>query len=338
MAGIHSWWWTWIDRRKNDGSMIDNSLPRIIADTPLAPNIARLLQERVEVLPWPKPDEAKDSVQAIYTYGHPRVDAALLDRLPGVRVISNFGVGVDHIDVSAASARSIPVGNTPGILDGATADLAFALLLAAARRLAEGERYARGPDFLHYDPGYMLGREVHGSTLGILGLGRIGEQVARRARGFDMTVLYHNRRRRPEMESALGVRLVPFDELLAASDYVVLTVPLTPQTHRLIGRAELARMKPTATLINVARGPVVDTEALTEALAARRIYAAALDVTDPEPLPRDHPLLRLDNVTVLPHLGSATEQTRQRMAEISVENLFAGLNRRPLLHRVQPSG
>jgi glyoxylate reductase len=305
-------------------------LPRIIADTPLAANVLELLAGHVEVLPWA---ELGDSVQGIYTYGHPRVDSGLLDRLPGLRVISNFGVGVDHIDVAAAAARGIPVGNTPGILDGATADLAFALLLAAGRRLAEGDRYARGPDFLHYDPGYMLGREIHGSTLGIIGLGRIGAQVASRARAFDMTVLYHNRRRR-EDEASLGIRYVPFDELLAASDYVVLTVPLTSETHGLIGRAAFARMKPTATLINVARGPVVDTSALTEALANRRIYAAAVDVTDPEPLPRDHPLLRLDNLTITPHLGSATEQTRQRMAEISVENLLAGLHGRRLRHAV----
>jgi glyoxylate reductase len=310
--------------------------PRAIADTPLAPNIVKLLEPHVEVLPWPDSGPAPEAVQAIYTYGHPRVDGALLDRLPGVRIISNFGVGVDHIDVAAAADRRIPVGNTPGVLDGATADQAFALLLAAGRRLAEGDRYARGPTFLRYDPGYMLGREIHGSTLGIVGLGRIGQQVARRARGFDMTVLYHNRRRRPEVEAELGVRYLPFADLLAQSDYIVLTVPLTPDTQGLIGRAEIARMKPTATLINVARGPVVDTTALTEALSERRLYAAALDVTDPEPLPRDHPLLRLDNLTIAPHLGSATEQTRQRMAEISLENLLAGLEGQPLRHAVTP--
>ena len=249
-------------------------------------------------------------------------------------MISNFGVGVDHIDVSAAAERGIPVGNTPGILDGATADMAFALLLAAGRRLVEGDRFARGPDFLHYDPSYMIGRELHGSTLGIIGLGRIGEQVARRARAFDMTVLYCNRRRRLAAEATLGVRHVAQDQLLAESDHVVLTVPLTPHTQRLIGQAELARMKPTAILVNVARGAVVDTAALTEALASRRIWAAALDVTDPEPLPRDHPLLRLDNVIITPHLGSATEQTRRRMAEISVDNLRAGLAGQPLPFRV----
>ncbi|MBL8792420.1 MAG: D-glycerate dehydrogenase [Planctomycetia bacterium] len=309
--------------------------PRLIADTPLAPNVLKLLEPHVEVLDWPTAGSAPENIAAIYTYGHPRVDGALLDRLPGVRVISNFGVGVDHIDVPAAMARGIPVGNTPGVLDGATADLAMALLLAAGRRLTEGDRYARGPKFLHYDPGYMLGREIHGSTLGIMGLGRIGQQVARRARGFNMTILYHNRRRQPEVEADLGVRYVSFAELLAQSDYVVLTVPLTPETQGLIGREQLALMKRTATLINVARGPVVDTAALTAALSERRIYAAALDVTDPEPLPRGHPLLQLDNLTITPHLGSATEETRQRMAEISVENLVAGLTGRPLRHAVQ---
>ncbi|HTU17206.1 MAG TPA: D-glycerate dehydrogenase [Gemmataceae bacterium] len=306
-------------------------LPHVLADLPVSATIERMLAGRVELLPWESAQGAgARSIAAVYTYGHPRVDAHLLDRLPGVRVISNFGVGVDHIDVSAASARGIVVGNTPGILDGATADLAFALLLAAGRRIVEGDRYARGPSFLRYDPSYMLGREVHGSTLGILGMGRIGEQVARRARAFGMNILYHNRQRRPAVEDALGVRYVARDELLAAADYVMLTVPLTSETQRFIGRAELARMKPTAILINAARGAVVDTEALTEALAARTIYAAALDVTEPEPLPRDHPLLRLDNVIITPHLGSATDQTRQRMAEVSIENLLAGLSGRPL--------
>jgi glyoxylate reductase len=313
-------------------------LPLVLADVPLSPALDAMLAGHVELLPWADAGSgAARRVEAVYTYGHPVVDAALLDRLPALRVISNFGVGVDHIDVAAAAARGVPVGNTPGILDGATADLAFALLLAAGRRLVEGDRYARGPDFLRYDPSYLLGREVHGSTLGIIGLGRIGQQVARRARAFDMTVLYHGRRRRPEAEAALGVRYASRDELLGAADYVVLTVPLTPQTHRLIGRAELARMKLTAALINVARGPVVDTDALTEALAARRIFAAALDVTDPEPLPRDHPLLRLDNVIITPHLGSATEQTRRRMAEVSVENLLAGVSGRPLPFQVVPA-
>ena len=308
-----------------------NNLPRVLADLPVSPFIANALGNRVELVPWQSSDVA---IEAIYTYGHPTVDAALLDRLPSVRVISNFGVGVDHINIAAAAARGISVGNTPGVLDGATADMAFALLLAAGRRLVEGDRYARGPDFLRYDPSYMLGREIHGATVGIFGLGRIGSQVAKRARAFEMTVLYHTRQCRPDIEQAFGVQHVSRDELLARADYVVLTVPLTTETRHLIGRAELARMKPTSILINAARGPVVDTAALTEALANRTICAAGLDVTDPEPLPRNHPLLKLDNVTIAPHLGSATEQTRQKMAEMSIENLLAGLAGKPLPFRV----
>ena len=310
-------------------------LPLVLADLPVGATVDRLLDGHVVLLPWSAATSADASrIEAIYTYGHPTVDAALLDRLPCVRVVSNFGVGVDHIEVAAATARNIPVGNTPGILDGATADQGFALLLAVGRRLVEGDRYARGPNFLRYDPSYMLGREIHGSTLGIIGMGRIGEQVARRARGFDLIVLYHNRNCKPEAEMRLGARYVSFEELLKSSDYVMLTLPLSPETRGLIGRRELALMKRTACLINISRGPVVDTDALTEALAARTIYAAGLDVTDPEPLPRDHPLSRLDNVIITPHLGSATDQTRQRMAELSVENLLAGLAGKALPHRV----
>jgi glyoxylate reductase len=314
------------------------SRPRVIADGPLAPAIIELLGDRVTILPWNVAIEgSREPVQAVYTYGHPKLDGPMLDRLPGVRVISNYGVGVDHINLRDAADRGIPVGNTPGILDGATADMAFTLLMAAARRLVEGDRYARSSAFTHYDPGYMLGREIHGATLGIFGLGRIGEQIARRARGFNMTVLYHNRRQRTDLDASLGLRYVSREQLLADADYVVLSVPLTAETRHLIGANELSRMKPTAILVNVARGPVVDTAALTDALQRQRIYAAALDVTDPEPLPRDHPLLGLDNVVIAPHLGSATMQTRQRMAEISVENLWAGLAGRPLLHEVRYS-
>lgn len=312
------------------------SLPRVLADVPVSDAVSEFLAHRVVLAPWAAANEPDaGDIAAIYTYGHPTVDAALLDRLPGVRVISNFGVGVDHVDLTAAAARGIPVGNTPGILDGATADLAFALLLAAARRVVEGDRYARGPGFLRYDPSFMLGREVHSSTLGIIGMGRIGEQVARRARGFDMTVLYHNRRQKPDAEKALGVRYVTRDELLTTADFVVLTVPLSAMTRGMISHAELAMMKPTACLVNVARGAVVDPDALALACIARRTFTAALDVTDPEPLPRDHPLLKLDNVMITPHLGSATEQTRRRMAEVSVDNLMTGLAGLPLPFRVR---
>lgn len=313
-------------------------LPTVMADLPLDQTIDGLLAGRVVVVPWEsEPGAAYAMVEGIYTYGHVHVGGTVLDRLPNVKVISNYGVGVDHIDLAAAAARGIPVGNTPGVLDAATADLGFALLLASARRIVEGDRHAHSPGFLRYDPGYMLGREVHGKTLGIIGMGQIGYQVARRALGFDMTVLYHNRRRREDAERALGhaVRHASKAELLGQADYVILCAPLTDETRGLIGRAELSSMKPTATLINIARGPVVDTEAVTRALAEEQIAAAALDVTDPEPLPRDHPLLDMPNVIITPHLGSATVETRRRMADLSVENLLAGLEGRPLPAKVR---
>jgi len=309
-------------------------LPRVMADGPLAPIILESLQGEVIWVPWSTTATHNDVV-ALYTYGHPRVDGPLLDRFPGLRVISNYGVGVDHIDLAAAAARKIPVGNTPGILDGATADMGFALLLSTARRVVEGDHYARSPEFTTYDPGYMLGYEVHGATLGIIGLGRIGAQVAKRGRGFDMRVLYHNRHRRPETEAAVGAQYRSLDELLATSDYVMLCCPLNDATRGLINRQTLARMKPSAVLINIARGGVVETQDLYEALATKRIAAAGLDVTEPEPLPREHPLLKLPNVVIVPHLGSATIQTRRRMAELSIENLRAGLAGRPITHEVR---
>lgn len=313
-----------------------NHPPRVIVDG-MDATVAELLGDQIEALPWEVTRQGNsEAIRGIYTYGHPPLNGEIMDRLPELRVISNYGVGVDHIVVADAAQRNVAVGNTPGHLNGATADMGFALLLAAARRLVEGDRYARSRQFTTYDPGYMLGQEVHSTQLGIIGMGRIGEQLARRAVGFDMLVCYHNRRRRPEAEAALRAQYVELDELLTSSDYVVACVPLTDQTRGLIGARELALMKATAVLVNIARGPVVDTAALTAALQSRSIYAAGLDVTDPEPLPRDHPLLSLDNVVIAPHLGSATEQTRRRMAEVSVENLLRGLRGDPLLHEVLP--
>ena len=306
-------------------------LPRVMALPLLNPTIDSLLKDRVELIAW---DQATLPIDGIYCYGHRKVDAGLMDRFPGLRVISNHGVGVDHIDLNAAQERGIPVGNTPSVLDGAVADMAFALLLAAARRLAEGDRYARRPDVVAFATGERHGRDVHGSTIGIIGLGNIGMQIAKRASGFDMRILYHNRKPRTAMQHGVDAEWVRLDSLLSESDFVVLIVPLTNATRNMIGPRELALMKPTASLINIARGGVVDTAALTETMLAKRIFAAALDVTEPEPLPRDHPLLQLENVTLTPHLGSATVQTRRRMAELSVENLLAGLDGKPLIYRI----
>ncbi|MYA76375.1 MAG: D-glycerate dehydrogenase [Gemmatimonadetes bacterium] len=268
-------------------------------------------------------------VDAYLTYGHPPTDGEVMDRMPNLKVISNFGVGVDHIDTEAACERGIPVGNTPHMLDGATADMTFTLLMAAARRVVVGDRFARSPGFTHYDPSILHGYEVHGSTIGIIGMGSIGKQVARRANGFDMEIVYHNRKPDPD-DHFYRARYVSLESLLEVSDFVTLNCPLTEETRELIDEAALRRMKKTAILINLARGAVVDHDALHIALSNGWIAAAALDVTEPEPLPRDHPLLRLDNLVIAPHLGSATTRTRDAMARRTVENLKAGLAGRPL--------
>ncbi len=296
-----------------------------------------LLRDDVEVLAWPEEPLADvlERAEGIVCYGHSNVDGALMDRMPQLRVISNHGVGVDHIDVVAAVERGIPVGNTPGCLNNATADMTMALLLATARNVVVGDKFARGPEFTHYDPSILIGREVTGGTLGIVGMGRIGRQVARRAHGFDMEILYHNRSRDPQAEADLGVQYVSLDELLAASDFVSLNCPLTERTTGLISTPQFRQMKPSAVLINMARGPVVDTDALCQALTRGEIAAAGLDVTDPEPLPRDHPLLKLENVVIAPHLGSASDATRRRMIEMTAENLHAGLDRRELPYPVE---
>jgi glyoxylate reductase len=311
---------------------------QVLVDVPLPAQMVEMIGDGYELHVWPADVAALEALlprmDALFTYGHPRVDGPLMDRIPGLKVISNFGVGVDHIDLPAARERGIPVGNTPNVLDGATADMTFALLMALARKIVVGDRYARSAAFTHYDPGFMLGSEVHGQTLGIVGMGNIGRQVARRARGFDMPILYHNRRRDEAAEAELGAQYRTLEALLRESDFVALNLPLTPESRKLIGRAQFELMKPSAFLINAARGGVVDHEALAEALQAGRIAGAALDVTEPEPLPRDHPLLALDNLVIVPHLGSATEQTRRAMAQLAVDNLKAGLAGRELLRRV----
>ncbi len=310
---------------------------QVLLDTQLNDEIMQMIGDDCVTHVWQaeQTDPALlQQVEGYFTYGHPVVDGAMMDKMPNLRVISNFGVGVDHIDLEAAKARGIPVGNTPNLVDGATADMAFTLLMATARNLVIGDQYAHSPEFTHYDPSILLGQEVYGATLGIIGMGNIGTELARRAQGFDMQVLYHNRSRRPATEAELGVRYAEKTALLQTADFVALTVPMTPATRHLIGREELRQMKPTAVLINVARGGVVDHAALLTALQEQWIYAAAVDVTEPEPLPRDHPLLQQKNLVITPHLGSATHQTRRRMGQLSVDNLKAGLRGEALLKRV----
>jgi glyoxylate reductase len=268
-----------------------------------------------------------------------RVDDELLDAAGRrLRVVSNFAVGYDNIDLAACARRGIAVGNTPGVLTETTADLAWALILAAARRVAEADRYVRAGEWRTWGPMLFLGSDVHGSTLGIVGLGRIGQAVARRAAGFGMTILYHGRSRVDEaMEAALDARFVELDELLEQSDIVSLHVALAPETRGLIDAAALARMKPTAVLVNTARGPVVDPVALAAALRGGTIAAAALDVTDPEPISPDDPLLQLPNCLVVPHIASATRATRGRMAAMAAANLIAGVRGESLPTPVEPA-
>ncbi len=253
------------------------------------------------------------------------VDAELIQAAPRLRAISNYAVGVDNVDVEAAAARGIPVGNTPDVLTESTADLALALMLGIARRLAEGEAFVKAGEWATWEPDLMLGRDLHGATVGIVGHGRIGQAVGRRLEGFGCEVLTNTR--------TGGVSL---GELLERADFVTLHCPLTPDTRGLIDAGALRRMKPTAYLVNTARGPVVDTEALAAALAAGELAGAALDVTDPEPLPGDHPLLGAPNLLVVPHIASATHATRGRMADIAVDNLLAGLAGEPMPHSVTP--
>ncbi len=261
-----------------------------------------------------------------------RVDDAVLDAAgSGLKVVSNFAVGYDNIDVDACRARGVAVGNTPGVLTETTADLAFALLMAVARRLPEGYDFVRADRWQTWGPLLLLGKDIHGATLGIVGFGRIGREVARRARGFGMRTLYFSRRQAsPELEAELGATFVPLDELLATSDFVSLHTALNEQTHHLIDAAALARMKDGAILINTSRGGVVDQTALAEALRSGHLFGAGLDVTDPEPMRADDPLLALPNCLVVPHVASASERTRDRMAQKAAANLIAGLQGEPL--------
>ncbi|MBI5932194.1 MAG: D-glycerate dehydrogenase [Chloroflexi bacterium] len=264
-----------------------------------------------------------------------RVDEAILEKASRLRIVSNMAVGVDNIDVKACTRRGIPVGNTPGAMTDATADLAMSLLLAAARRLPESSRDAREGRWQTWSPTGWLGADLRGATLGIIGLGKIGRAVAERARGFGLRVRYWQPHQSPEGEAG-GAEYVPFEALLSSSDFVTLHCPLNESTRGLIDESALRKMKPSAILVNAARGPVVDTSALTRALSENWIASAALDVTDPEPLPPSHPLFSLPNCFIVPHIGSATHGARKRMAEMACENLLAGLRGERLPNCVNP--
>jgi len=306
-------------------------VPRVFVARAIPDAGLTLLRPHAELDVWPErlpPPRAEflqrvrgaDAVLSLLT---DRIDAEVMDAAgPGLKVISNYAVGLDNVDLPEAARRGIPVGHTPGVLTESTADLTFALLLAAARRLPEGERAVKGGDWLTWEPAWLLGRDVAGATLGIVGHGRIGRAVAQRARGFRMRVLACGR---GPIAAPGDVEPVTFHELLARADFVSLHAPLTDATRFLIDEGALRRMKRGAILINTARGGLVDQDALRRALESGHLAAAALDVTVPEPLPPDHPLLQLPTCLVVPHVGSATIETRNRMAEIAARNVLAGL-------------
>ena len=314
------------------------ALPKVFITRQILDPALELISQSAQVEVWPgdlppSPEvlrEKSAQVDGLLTNIMDRIDGPLLDAAGGLKVISQLSVGLDNVDLPEATRRGVLVGYTTGILAKSTADLAFALLMAAARRIGESERWVRQGNWqLAHHPMHWLGVDIHESTLGIIGMGQIGQEMAKRARGFDMRVLYYSRTRKPELESpnAEGgwMEYAELPELLGAADFVSLHIPLTEETRHYIGERELRLMKPTAVLVNTARGPVVDPRALYIALKEGWIYAAGLDVTEPEPIPANDPLLSLDNVVITPHVGSAALPTRLNTMLLAARNLLAGL-------------
>lgn len=316
-------------------------MPRVFVTRILPGDAVERLREHADVDVWPDEmpppyetlRERVAECDGLISLLTDRVDAPLIGAAPRLRVISNVAVGYDNIDVAAATARGIPVGNTPGVLTETTADLAWALILATARRIPEAERFVRDGRWRTWDPRLLLGYDVHGATLGVVGFGAIGRAVARRAAGFGMRVLAASR---SAIRNAGDVRQAGLDELLRESDFVSLHVPLTDETREMIGERELRAMKRTAVLVNTARGGVVDQAALVRALREGWIAGAGLDVAAVEPIPAGDPLLSAPNCVLLPHIGSASHATRERMAEMAVDNCIAGLRGERLPNCVNP--
>jgi glyoxylate reductase len=299
----------------------------------IAPKAVERLRASANVETWqhdePTPPEVlfekASRVQGLVTMLSDPIGADLIENAKNLRVISQMAVGYDNIAVPTATKYNIPVGHTPGVLTETTADFAWGLLMAAARRIPEADREVRRGIWRPWGPDVLTGPDVNGATIGIIGFGRIGQAVARRARGFDMRILYNDPDRHEDLEQEWGVEYAEMDQLLSEADFITLHTYLSPETKNLIDRAAFQKMKSTAILVNTARGAVVNSEALIEALQTKQIYAAALDVFDPEPIPSDSPLLKMENVVIAPHIASGSIQTRARMAEIVVDNLLAGL-------------
>jgi glyoxylate reductase len=320
--------------------------PKVYVTRQLFDEAIEILEEHAEVEVYEGVDDAIPrelllekvaDVEGLLPLLTERIDAEVMDAAEGLKVISNYAVGYNNIDVAAATERGIYVTNTPGILTDTTADCAFALLMAVARRIPEADRHVKEGGWIHaWGPRMFVGTDVHGKTLGIIGLGRIGSAIARRAKGFDMNVIYYDEHRRRDLERELGVQYAPLKELLTESDYVSLHVPLTASTRHMIGKRELTMMKETAFLINTSRGPVVDEDALYKALRDGDIAGAGLDVFEREPLSPDSPLKGLDNAVITPHIASASVETRTKMATTAAINLVSVLQGREPPNLVNP--
>lgn len=318
--------------------------PTVFVTRKIADEAIRKLSGQARVETWQQEDpppytvllEKAASVDGLLTLLTDRIDAPLIDAARNLKAISQMAVGFDNIDIEAATRRGIPVGNTPGILTETTADFAWALLMAAARRVVEADKEVREGIWRPWGPDVLTGVDVYGATLGIIGFGRIGKAMARRASGFQMEVLYNDPHCQPEEETEIQAQCVDLDELLARADFVSLHTYLSKETHHLMGRDQFQKMKSSAIIVNTSRGPVVDPDALHWALTNGIIAAAALDVTEPEPIPNDSPLLQLNNIIIAPHIASASKATRKRMANIAVDNLLAGLRGEPMPHCANP--
>jgi glyoxylate reductase len=318
--------------------------PRVYLTRPLPPAALDILAPHCDYRMWerdeqPPRDEllrAVADVDGMLPMVSERIDGAFLDAAPRCKVVANMAVGYDNVDVAALTARGVLLTNTPGVLTDTTADLVWALLMATARRLVEGQKSIEAGGWKTWAINYMVGQDVAGATLGIVGAGRIGATVARRAAGFDMRILYHNRRPAPDLEARTGAQYCPLDDLLREADFVVVLVPLAAETRGMFGAREFALMKPSAVFVNAARGPVVNEMELYEALRQGRPWAAGLDVFEREPIGADHPLLTLPNVVAVPHIGSATVATRTRMATLAATNLVAALTGQPVPNPVNP--
>ena len=316
---------------------------KVLVTRKLQDEVVAFLREHVEVDMWEHEEIVMPreellarvaDVDGVLSMISERIDAEVFDTAPNLKVVANMAVGYNNIDILEAKKRGIVVTNTPDVLTNTTADLAFALLLATARRVVEASNYLRDGKWQSWYPTQLVGRDLSGATLGIFGMGRIGSAVAKRASGFDMKILYHNRSRNEEAEQLYDARYVSKEELLRQADFIVILMPYTEETVNYIGSEELDRMKETAVLINVARGGIVDEEALYEALKEKKIWAAGLDVFAQEPVDLKNPLLTLPNVVALPHIGSASIETRYKMAQLAAENIVAMLSGKPAITEV----